>query len=100
MFKFPKKNNEVLDEFAQGEKYYQEGVAKLNDLIAPSAIKVTPRYIRVGETLVQTLFVVTYPRYLHSNWFSPIINLDKVFDISITIAPIDTSAALKNLQKR
>ena len=99
MFKFPKKNNEVLDEFAQGEKYYQEGVAKLNDLIAPSAIKVTPRYIRVGETLVQTLFVVTYPRYLHSNWFSPIINIDMPLDISMFVHPIETYDILKTLRK-
>lgn len=79
------------------EKYYQEGVAKLQDLIAPSAIKITPKYIRVGETFAQTIFVITYPRYLHSNWFSPIINIDLPMDISMFVHPIDTNTILKNL---
>jgi len=87
------------DDVLLAEKYYQEGTAKLQDLIAPSAIKVTPRYIRVGETLAQTIFVMTYPRYLHSNWFSPIINIDMPLDISMFIHPIDTYSVLKNLKK-
>jgi len=87
------------DEILLAEKYYQEGTAKLQDLIAPSAIKITPKYIRVGETLAQTIFVITYPRYLHSNWFSPIINIDMPMDISMFIHPIDTYTILKTLKK-
>ena len=37
------------DDILESEKYYQEGIAQLNDLIAPSAIKIAPRYIRVGK---------------------------------------------------
>src|SRR5204862_5421335 len=33
-------------------------------------------------------------------WFSPIINLDKIFDISIFIHPIDTSLMLRQFQKK
>ena len=87
------------DEVLLSEKYYQEGLAKLQDLIAPAAVKITPRYIRVGETLAQTIFVITYPRYLHSNWFSPIINIDMPMDISMFVHPIDTNTILKNLRK-
>lgn len=90
---------EESDEVLLAEKYYQEGTAKLQDLIAPSAIKITPRFIRVGETLAQTIFVITYPRYLHSNWFSPIINIDMPLDISMFIHPIDTYSVLKDLKK-
>ncbi|MCX6763634.1 MAG: DUF87 domain-containing protein [Candidatus Moranbacteria bacterium] len=102
--KIKKKKGETLrpeekDEVLRSERYYQEGVAKLADLIAPSAIKVAPRYIRVGETLAQTLFVIAYPRYLHSNWFSPIINIDLPLDISMFIHPIDTNDILKTLRK-
>ncbi len=92
-------DKEAQDEILQSEKYYQEGVAKLQDLIAPAAIQVAPKYIRVGETLAQTIFVVTYPRYLHSNWFSPIINIDMPIDISMFIHPIDTYDILKTLKK-
>lgn len=101
MFKLPNKNTnqEEQDEVLQSEKFYQAGLAKLNDLIAPAAIKITPKYIRVGEILAQTLFVIAYPRYLHSNWFSPIINIDIPLDISMFIHPIDTGEILKNLRK-
>jgi len=104
MLDFLKKKNTkteeaVTDEVMLAEKYYQEGTAKLHDLIAPSAIKIAPRYIRVGETLAQTIFVVTYPRYLHSNWFSPIINIDMPLDIAMFVHPIDTTSILKTLRK-
>jgi len=105
MLDFLKKNKEPkseplpTDEVLLSERYYQEGLSKLQDLIAPSAIKITSRYIRVGETLAQTIFVITYPRYLHSNWFSPIINIDMPMDISMFIHPIDTNTILKNLRK-
>jgi type IV secretory pathway VirB4 component len=105
MLDFLKKDKKTVpeklptDEVLLSERYYQEGIAKLQDLIAPSAIKITPRYIRVGETLAQTIFVITYPRYLHSNWFSPIINIDMPMDISMFIHPIDTHTILKDLRK-
>jgi conjugal transfer ATP-binding protein TraC len=93
------KQNEIQDEVLQSEQLYREGVSKLNDLLAPAAIKILPRHIRIGETLAQTLFVITYPRYLHSNWFSPIINIDLPIDISMFIHPIDTYSILKELRK-
>lgn len=93
------KKDEIRDEIFESEKYYQEGVAKLNDLIAPAAIKIAPRNIRVGETIASTIYVVAYPRYLQSNWFSPIINIDMPIDISMFIHPIDTFDVLKTLKK-
>jgi type IV secretory pathway VirB4 component len=87
------------DEVLLSEKIYKEGLSQLNDLIAPAAIKITPKNIRVGETMAQTLFVITYPRYLHSNWFSPIINIDMPMDISMFVHPIDTYDILKTLRK-
>lgn len=105
MFNFPKTkkgaavDKEEQDEILRSEKYYREGVAKLTDLIAPAAIKIMPKYIRVGEIVAETLFVIAYPRYLHSNWFSPIINIDSPIDISMFIHPIDTGEILKSLRK-
>ena len=94
-----KKPAKPASETLVDEKYYQEGLAKLNDLIAPAAIQINPRFIRIGETLAQTLFVITYPRFLHSNWFSPIINIDFPIDISMFIHPIETYEVLKTLRK-
>ena len=99
-----KKNKEKvapkpIDHILESEKYYQEGMSRLNDLIAPAAIKITPKYIQVGEVLAQTIFVITYPRFLHSNWFSPIINIDLPIDISMFIHPVNTYEILKTLKK-
>ena len=96
---FNKKGKEEQDAVLLSEKYYQEGVAKLQDLIAPAAIKILPKSIRMGETLAQTIFVISYPRYLHSNWFSPIINIDMPIDISMFVHPIETYDILKTLRK-
>ncbi|MFA5994415.1 MAG: conjugal transfer protein TraC, partial [Parcubacteria group bacterium] len=91
--------SEERDEILASEKYYQEGVAKLQDIIAPASIKITPKSIRLGETFAKTIFVISYPRYLHSNWFSPIVNIDMPMDISMFVHPIDTYDILKNLRK-
>jgi conjugal transfer ATP-binding protein TraC len=92
-------NKPSTDEILESERYYQEGVARLNDLLAPAAIKINPRSIRVGETIASTIFVMAYPRYLQSNWFSPIINIDMPLDISFFIHPIETYDVLKTLKK-
>ncbi|MCC6290670.1 conjugal transfer protein TraC [Candidatus Nomurabacteria bacterium] len=79
---------------------YQMGVLGLRDILAPSALKVTPRLLNLGDKVARTFYVISYPRFLSGDWFSPLINLDKVFDISILIHPIDTSIALRQLEKK
>jgi len=91
--------SEEIDEIMLSEKSFQEGLTKLHDLLAPAAIKITPKMLQVGETFTETIFAITYPRYLHSNWFSPIINIDMPIDISMYIHPIDTYDVLKSLRK-
>lgn len=82
------------------KEIYQSGVLELQDIIAPSGLKISPKTINLGEKIVRTFFVISYPRFLSANWFSPIINLDKVFDISIFIHPIDTSTILRQFTKK
>ncbi len=72
----------------------------LSDKIAPSAIEITPKSMRIGDKIVRTFFVISYPRYLTDNWLTPIINLDKIFDIAIYINPIETAELLKHFQKK
>jgi len=79
---------------------YDAGVLELKDIIAPSALKITPRELNLGDKIVRTFFVISYPRFLSESWFSPIINLDKIFDISIFIHPIETSRVLRQFQKK
>ncbi len=79
---------------------YQVGVLELRDIISPSALRVTPKSLNLGEKIARTMFVISYPRFLSEEWFSPIINLDSVFDISIFIHPLDTTTTLRALQKK
>ena len=98
---FLKKNKkeEQLTSFLPQE-IYEAGVLELQDIIAPSALKVLPKELNLGEKIVRTFFVISYPRFLTESWFSPIINLDKVFNVSIFIHPIDTAKVLRQFQKK
>lgn len=79
---------------------YKAATLELQDIIAPSAIQITPRSLNLGDKIARTFFVISYPRYLSDNWFSPIINLDKVFDVSIFIHPVNTSEILRTFQRK
>jgi conjugal transfer ATP-binding protein TraC len=79
---------------------YEWATMELADKIAPSAIEITPKSMRIGDKLVRTFFVIAYPRYLTDNWFTPIINLDKIFDVAIYINPIETAELLRHFQKK
>ncbi len=82
------------------EEIYQAGVLELKDVIAPSALKVSPKELNLGEKVGRTLFVISYPRFLDESWFAPIINLDKVFNVAIFIHPVDTAKILRHFQKK
>jgi type IV secretory pathway VirB4 component len=82
------------------ETIYESASLEFQDVIAPSALKIESKSINLGEKIARTFFIISYPRFLTDNWFSPIINLDKVFDISIFVHPIDTSLMLRQFQKK
>ena len=79
---------------------FEAGILELKDIIAPSALKVTPKEINLGEKVLRSFFVISYPRFLSEGWFSPIINMDKVFDVSIFVHPIETSKVLRQFQRK
>ena len=72
----------------------------IQDIIAPSALKVSPKQLNLGDKIVRSYFVISYPKFLNDSWFSPIINLDKVFDVSIFIHPVETAQILRQFQKK
>ena len=82
------------------QEVYESGALELKDVIAPSALKVSPKDLNLGEKVGRTLFVISYPRFLDESWFAPIINLDKVFNVSIFIHPVDTAKILRHFQKK
>jgi len=102
IFDFLKKENDKGPDLTSflPQQIYESGVLELKDVIAPSALKVSPREINLGEKVARSFFVISYPRFLSDNWFSPIINLDKVFDVSIFVHPIETVKIMRQFQKK
>jgi type IV secretory pathway VirB4 component len=82
------------------EEIYQAATLELQDILAPSALKISPKALNLGDKIARTYFVISYPRFLSDNWFTPIINLDKIFDVSIHINPLDTNTILRKFQKK
>ncbi|MGB9608954.1 MAG: VirB4-like conjugal transfer ATPase, CD1110 family [Minisyncoccia bacterium] len=78
----------------------QNKFEEIKKIIAPSGIEVNSNYLKVGDKFVKSFFILSYPRFLTSGWFEPLINLPNLFDIAIYINPIDTATALKNLKKK
>lgn len=76
------------------------GLSSIRDIIAPPAFVVTPNYLEVGELYCKTLFVFTYPRYLETNWLSPIINYDLTMDIGMYIHPLESKDVMYDLKKQ
>ncbi len=97
---FKKKDSTPANTSILPEQIYEAGVLELKDIIAPSALKIGPRSLSLGDKILRSFFVISYPRFLTESWFSPIINLDKIFDVSIFIHPLDTAKALKQFQKK
>ncbi|PIQ68328.1 MAG: conjugal transfer protein TraC [Candidatus Taylorbacteria bacterium CG11_big_fil_rev_8_21_14_0_20_46_11] len=95
----PKKKEKDIAEFLP-QDIFQSGTLELQDVIAPAALKVSPKSLNVSGKITRTYFVISYPRFLNEGWFAPIINLDKVFDISIFIHPVDTAKVLRQFQKK
>ncbi|MFA6437051.1 MAG: DUF87 domain-containing protein [Candidatus Paceibacterota bacterium] len=102
--KAPEKKGGFLSKLLRGQEKettnYDKGVSTLKDLLAPSALKIESQYLQIGDRYLRVLFILNYPRYLHSAWLAPIINLDKVFDVSIFVHPMESDIILKNLQKK
>jgi len=69
-------------------------------IIAPAGVQVFSNYLKIGDKFAKTFFIFSYPRFLTTGWFEPLINLPNLFDVSIFINPIDTGTALKNLRKK
>ena len=77
-----------------------EDFKEVKKIIAPAGVEVNANYLKVGDKLVKTMFIFSYPRFLSTGWFDSMINLPNLLDISIFINPVDTNIALKNLRKK
>ncbi|MFA5360470.1 MAG: ATP-binding protein, partial [Candidatus Paceibacterota bacterium] len=90
-----KKHNQPPKESASAEAF-----STLQNLIAPAGLEINTNFLKLGEQYCATLFILTYPDYLASNWFSSVINLDESFDIAIFFHPLDVNKVLRDLRKK
>lgn len=99
---FKKKKNELNPATALTipRSISESSELELRDILAPSALKVNAKELNLGEKVVRSFFVISYPRFLSEDWFSPIINMDKMFDISVFIHPLETAKILRSFQKK
>ena len=82
------------------EKIFETEEIGAKDIIAPSSIILAPSHIKLGNRFGKSFFIFSYPRYLSTAWFSPIVNLDTPFDIGIHIHPVETGTVLRQLRKK
>ncbi|HLC43835.1 MAG TPA: DUF87 domain-containing protein, partial [Patescibacteria group bacterium] len=76
----------------------KQGVTSVRDIIAPASFNVSSNYVQIGSYFVKTLFVFTYPRYIETNWLSPIINYDLSMDTSLYIHPLESKEVMMELK--
>lgn len=77
-----------------------DNLMTLTDVIAPSAVNVSPNGLNVSGVSSRVYYAVSYPRYLNDGWIEPVLNLTRELDISIFVHPIDTAETLKKFQKK
>ena len=88
---------EKTREYIEEEKAYRRGAVSIRDLIAPASFKITPNFLNLGELFVRTIFVINYPRYISIGWFSPVINLNSTFDVSMFFYPVSSAIIINQL---
>jgi type IV secretory pathway VirB4 component len=72
----------------------------LKDIISPAALKIEHNTLNISGMYCRSFFVISYPKILNDSWLSPLINLDKVFDVSIYVYPLDTADVLKKFERK
>lgn len=90
-----KKQDDLLN-----EKIFEEEKFDVRDIIAPPYIGVMQDHIKLGERFAKSFFVFSYPRYLNTGWFSPVIDLSTPLDVSFFIHPVSSELILKKLRKK
>jgi len=84
----------------QAVNKFSEGLVGVQDLIAPAAIEVDFSHMKMNEKFFRTLFVLTYPNMLPTNWMSGVINLPHNLAVSTFYYPIDSRLVMQKLKRK
>jgi conjugal transfer ATP-binding protein TraC len=88
------------DEEKQILRYYEQGLQKTLDIIAPAAMEVKKDELIINNQYSRSLYVINWPAYIYPNWLSTIINFDAEFDIAHYIYPSSNKVIMKMLRKK
>lgn len=97
-FFFGKKKDKTAQKQQRIQLELEKGLVKIKDLIAPPSVQVTPNYVVIGSHYYRTMFVFGYPRYVHTNWLSPLINYNANLIISLYQYPMESKAVMDELK--
>lgn len=90
----------ALAQKQEAEKALHEGMVTIRDIIAPAALEIDFDHIRLGKFYVKSFFIFTYPRYVYTDWLSPIINFDITMSTSIFIYPQESREYMRKLRTK
>ncbi|MDO8436135.1 MAG: LAGLIDADG family homing endonuclease, partial [bacterium] len=82
------------------EKIFETETVVAKDIVAPASIEVSQKNIRIGERLAKSFFIFSFPRYLSTGWFYPVINLDTPMDVAFHLHPVSSEKILQQLRKK
>jgi hypothetical protein len=72
-------------------------IARMVELIAPTAVDIGPDYLRIGNLYVRILTVMDWPMSLWAGWVQFINDIADDIDVSIHISPRDMSQDMRYL---
>lgn len=83
-----------------GPQTTTKGIMDVKDIIAPPSIEVDFNHLQIGKKHYRTYFASGYPRFVESNWLSPLINFDHALNISTFYYPVDSDQVLQKLKRK
>jgi len=82
---------------SEAERRFHRGTRSVVDLVAPAALESSRSHVLVDRRYVRVLALAEYPRYVHPNWLSQLIDFDEPLDLSLHLAPLDSAATIRSL---
>src|SRR3989338_10079375 len=90
----------LTNEEREALKYYEEGIQKMLDLIAPAAMQIKHNDLVLNDKYARTLYVYNWPNFIYPNWLSQLVNFDAELEIAHFIHPSNNKAIMKMLRKK
>ena len=59
------KDQKIEKKLLLPDEIYKSAVLELQDILAPSAVKVDQKSLKIGDKYMKTFFIVQYPKFLN-----------------------------------